>query len=256
MRPGLLLARDLRRITRDPLLLLFPLVPALMGLAARLGLPPLAALLLRLADFGLEPWLPLVATALVLAPASFAGFVSGFLLLEDREARTVAHLRTTPAGGSGYLLLRLGPPVLYAAAWGLALPPLAGLGGLLPDAPALAAVAALEAPLYALALGAFAADQMEGLALAKLLGLLGMAPFALLAPGTLRGLALVLPPVWLAEAARAGAAAPGGAGFPAGPSPALEALGLSSGPAMLAAALLVHAIAGLALVRAFLRRAE
>lgn len=72
-------------------------------------------------------------------------------------------------------------------------------------------MAALQAPLYALALGAFAANKLEGLAMSKLSGWLVLAPLLLFAPEPYQWAAAALPTYWTAkayEAAVAGAIAP------------------------------------------------
>ena len=235
-----LLRADLYQITRDPLLLLFPFLPLLVAALFRFGLPPLEALLEARFGFALRtaagPFLPLVRAELALMPGMFAGFVAGFLLLEDRDEGLAAYAAATPLGKAGYLALRLILPGLLALAYAVSMPALAGLGW--PDGRALplGLLASLEAPLFGLAIAAVADNKMEGLSVAKALGILDLAPLAVLAPEPWRSLGRLLPPAWVAEAAYA---APGRGLLPA-----------------LAAGAALHLACCFGLALAFFRRAE
>jgi fluoroquinolone transport system permease protein len=114
---------------------------------------------------------------LITTPA-LSGLAIGFLLLDERDDRTLRALQVTPLTINQYLAYRVSVPVLLSLAATYIVLPLTGLVSvsylaLLP----IALLAALEAPLFALVLGAFAANKVQGFALMKGMGLLMIVPF-------------------------------------------------------------------------------
>ncbi len=164
---------DLKSVARDPLLAWMLLVPLLLGLAVRWLLPGVTAWTLEAFDLRLEAYYPLIASYLVvlLAP-SIAGMIIGFLLLDERDDRTLTALLVTPLAPSVYLAYRLGIPLVACTAVALVAFPVDDLveitwQRLLP----VVIVAAMEAPLWTLALASFAENKVQGFALTKGLGL-------------------------------------------------------------------------------------
>ena len=109
-------------------------------------------------------FLPLVA-------AGMTGTVVGFLLLDQRDDQTFTALMVTPLSLGDYLRYRLSGLMLLSAMFGALMVPLAGLT----ETTALQVVvsamtAAPLAPIYALFLGTFAANKVQGFALAKAVG--------------------------------------------------------------------------------------
>jgi fluoroquinolone transport system permease protein len=109
-------------------------------------------------------FLPLVA-------AGMTGTVVGFLLLDQRDDQTLTALLVTPLTLRDYLQYRLGGLMLLTAVFGAAMVPLAGLTDTTTLQVVVCAVTAAPlAPLYALFLGTFAANKVQGFALAKAVG--------------------------------------------------------------------------------------
>jgi fluoroquinolone transport system permease protein len=109
-------------------------------------------------------FLPLIA-------AGMAGTVAGFLLLDQRDDQTLTAILVTPLRLGGYLQYRLTGVILVSAALGSIMVPLAALSETtLLQLVLSAAVAAPLAPIYALFLGTFAANKVQGFALAKAIG--------------------------------------------------------------------------------------
>jgi fluoroquinolone transport system permease protein len=174
-----LLRADLRNILRDPMLRWMILFPLALGLLVRLGAPVLDGALAARYGTGLAPWHPLLLAFVILSIPMLSGMVIGFLLLDQRDDRTLAALQVTPVPPSAYLAYRLALPMALSLLLSLAVPPITGLP--LPGAPALAAAALLAAPIapfYALLLGALAANKVQGFALTKAAGVLLAAPVA------------------------------------------------------------------------------
>jgi fluoroquinolone transport system permease protein len=172
---------DARTALRDPLLAPLLVVPPLLVVLLRFGLPPLAAWLRDRFGVDLAPYAPLVASGLVVVtiPAMF-GAVAGVLVLDERDAGTLTALRLTPLGLRGYAGWRVGSAVVLAALGvGVGLP-LSGLfaWAQVPAALALLVPASLLAPVTALALLAFARDEVAAMAVAKGLNLLLTLPLA------------------------------------------------------------------------------
>lgn len=181
-------ALDADSLLADPMLRLMALVPLGVALAVRLLLPVVIVRLGELAATDLG-WLqaPLSGYVVVAMAPLLAGVVVGFLLLDQRDDRTLLALRVTPLPIGAYIAYRLAAPALAAFAVTLAAVVLAGGLGLTPGSALLAALAAAPlAPTASLALAAFARNKVEGLALVKAASVFLAAPLA----------ALFLSPVW------------------------------------------------------------
>lgn len=197
-RMGSLLRADLRNLRRDPLLLGVVLVPLLLALVLRFGYPALARLLADRVELLAYSDLA-TAWMLVTSPLLF-GFAVGFLLLDERDERVLAAIAVTPLGKRGWLLYRATLPVVWGTAAGFLV---LWLGGSLTMSFArflpVALLAALQAPSIALFLAAFAPNKVQGLALAKAIGILQIAPFAVLLDPPLRWAAGMTPQFWVAH---------------------------------------------------------
>jgi fluoroquinolone transport system permease protein len=169
---------DRRSVMRDPLLRWTVLLPVLLALGLRWGGPPLVEQLGQTIGYALTPhYTPLLGVALLMMVPMLVGTVVGFLLLDQRDDDTLTALLVTPMPLAAYLTYRLGLPVLLSTAVAAALLPLAGLGGAHWIGLLVAAAAAAPlAPLFALALAAFAANKVQGFALMKAFNVLSIPP--------------------------------------------------------------------------------
>ncbi len=171
---------DARSVQRDSLLAWLVAMPLVVGLLVRWGAPAVAAWLVR--DFGFDLtryYTLLMSYFIVLQVPMITGLVIGFLMIEERDDRTLTALLVTPLPLGDYLRYRIGWPLLLGAAltgvsfW------IAGLvtlpwGWLL----AIVGLAALEAPLMSLFLFGFAADKVQAFAFVKGVGAVLLAPVA------------------------------------------------------------------------------
>lgn len=170
---------DARNVGRDPLLKWVVLYPFLVALALRFGVPPLAAWLQARTGFALEPYFPLLASSLIGLAPGIVGTVIGFLLLDERDERTLTALLVTPLPLPGYLLYRIAIPTLLGFAVTLVAYPLAALAPL--PAGSLVVAAALggfTAPFTALFLAGLADNKVTGFALMKILSTINLLPLA------------------------------------------------------------------------------
>jgi hypothetical protein len=132
-------------------------------------------------------------------PAFLVGWVTGFLLLEDRDEGTLLALDVTPLGKGGFLAYRAGVTALVTAgitllAWPLIAPVLT-----IGTAFLVAALVAAEAVAATVVLPAIARNKVEGLALTKLTNIAGIAPLLAFIPSPLRYIAGVVPTFWIGE---------------------------------------------------------
>jgi len=172
-----LAAGDARGVGRDPLLRWLIGYPIALALLLRWGVPALARPIEARFDVALLDYGVLIASGMVELLPILVGMVVGFMLLDERDDRTLAALQVTPLGLNGYLAYRVALPVVASVVTTVAAVPLVGLtpialGPLL----AIAVGAAPLAPLFALFLAAFAGNKVEGFALTKASGMLFVPP--------------------------------------------------------------------------------
>lgn len=208
-------AADAKNIARDPMLVLAVFGPFILAAAIRYGMKILAEWLHRALAFDLTVYYDLILVEALLLIPLMLGVIAGFLMLDERDENLIAYFAVTPLTKSGYLIYRLSSPVLLSAAYtvffvyftDLVRVPVAAL---LP----LTLLLALQAPVVALILLAFAANKVEGMALSKGIGITMAAPLAIyFAPEPWSWLASVLPTFWIAKAYWAGMEAWNGAFF-------------------------------------------
>jgi fluoroquinolone transport system permease protein len=164
---------DAKSVARDPLLRWLVVYPVLLALLLRWGVPALAGRLEARYDFDLSGYYVLLMSFLVELLPILTGMVIGFLLLDGRDDRTLTALQVTPLTLNGYLAYRLMMPMLVSVVMTLVVFPLAGLVRVsLGPLVLMALGSAPLAPLFALLLGAFAGNKVEGFALSKASGVL------------------------------------------------------------------------------------
>ena len=168
---------DTKSVLRDPLLRWLIFYPLLMAGLIRWGVPVLRIHLIARFQFDLFPYYPLLMSFVVLMTPMLAGTVIGFLLLDQRDDQTLTALQVTPLTLSGYFAYRIAVPTVLSFGVTLAVVRFAGLLQVAPFALIGASLGCcLLAPMYALFLGAFASNKVEGFALSKALGVLSVPP--------------------------------------------------------------------------------
>lgn len=168
---------DLKSVVRDSLMRWMVLMPVLLALAFRWGVPPVAAWLADRFGIELAPYHPLLASMLVMTTPMMYGTVIGFLLLDQKDDRTLSALLVTPLTTGGYLAYRIGIPVVLSVVMTVFAVELSGLARPGIGRQLVAAVGAAPlAPVYALFLAAFARNKVQGFALVKAAGALNWPP--------------------------------------------------------------------------------
>jgi fluoroquinolone transport system permease protein len=189
---------DLKNVGRDSMLLWMPALPVLMALLARWGIPALTDLLAARFGFDLTPYYGALMSFLLPMAAMFVGVVTGFLILDERDDRTLTALMVTPLSLNGYLTYRLSAPLVVSTVLSLVAYPLVGLIPLpVGTLVAIALLSGFAAPILALTFGVLAENKVAGLALQKLLGTVLFLPvLAYFLPEPLQWLAGVFPTYW------------------------------------------------------------
>jgi fluoroquinolone transport system permease protein len=192
-------AVDALSVSRDTLLRGMAFVPLGLAAASRWLLPPAVGQIGALLHIDLQAFYPqLMSYALLLLAPAICGMVIGFILLDQRDDRTLMALQVTPLPLTSYLTYRLAAPMLLSLAMTLIALPLSGLVMLGPVELLLVALAAAPlAPLVALFLGAYAANKVQGFAIQKAMGVFLLAPFlGALLPMPWQLLAGLVPTYW------------------------------------------------------------
>lgn len=169
---------DLRSIRRDSMLSWMVFLPILSAIILRLGLPLLSARLLERYNFNLIPFYPalLAYFFVVMSPVVFS-VVIGFLLLDEKDDKTLVALQVTPLSLNTYLAYRIAIPVVLTFVMMFIIFPLSGLDDLPPFYILLTATAAAPlAPMFALYLASVAQNKVQGFALMKLSGAILFVP--------------------------------------------------------------------------------
>ncbi|MCZ6835401.1 MAG: hypothetical protein O7G85_06460 [Planctomycetota bacterium] len=163
---------DVKSVRRDSMLLWILVLTPGFALLFRFIIPEVAGELQARFEFDLVPFYPLIMSFLALIAAGMIGTVIGFLLLDQRDDETMTALLVTPLSLGDYLLYRLATPMVLCVVLTVFMFPLAGLTETSPlQIIATAICAAPLAPMYALFIGSFANNKVQGFALAKALGI-------------------------------------------------------------------------------------
>ena len=188
---------DMRLLWRDPLLKWVVLLPVGLALLLR-ALIPRAAALLGATGFDLAPYYPLVMGGYLMTAPGIVGMVIGFLLLDERDARTLTALRVTPLSMRRYLAYRIALPLLVGTVSTVVGYPLIGISPLpLASLLAIAVVAGLWAPLLTLVLATAAPNKVAGFGVVKVLNGVNLLPVAaFFLPVPIQYMAGVIPTYW------------------------------------------------------------
>lgn len=196
-----LLRSDVRQISRDPMLLFALLAPVILILSLRLGIPVASDVVFERLGIELALYYREIMSFCLLLIPLILGMLSGFVILDERDENLISYYAITPLSKRGYFLYRLSVPVVLSVFFSLLLiytvqlvsVPWAKLLLLMP-------MIALEAPIIALFMSAFAANKVEGLALSKLAGLVVLAPLIIFwVPLPWQWLGGIIPTFWISK---------------------------------------------------------
>jgi fluoroquinolone transport system permease protein len=193
-----LVEADSRMLWRDPLLGWVLALPIGLAFLLRPLIPRVQEALLAGAGFDLTPYYPLVMGGFLMTAPGMVGMVIGFLLLDERDARTLTALRTTPLSMREYLVYRVALPLLLGTVATLIGYPITGLVPLpLTSLLPIVVVGSLSAPLLALILALAAPNKVAGFAVVKVLNTVNLLPIvAYFVPRPVQYVAGIFPTYW------------------------------------------------------------
>lgn len=108
---------DIKRLYREPILILFMCVPFIAFIAIKLlivfGLP----IILNMTGFDLDPYFGYVESFCILLSPGMLGTVAAFLMIDERDERIYDLMSITPIGYTGYISNRLLMPFILSAVY-------------------------------------------------------------------------------------------------------------------------------------------
>ncbi|MBT2291196.1 hypothetical protein J7E73_19035 [Paenibacillus albidus] len=195
-----LLVNDIRHAVLDPVLMVGILAPLALLLVSRFGFPPAAEWLQASYSFDIRGYSSVIAIFLVATIPMLTGMMTGLLMLDERDENMISYYAVTPLMRRGYMVYRLLLPSLLCILFSTLYLIFSGRSELQGESIYVLVLLAVEAPLFALFLAAFAANKVEGLALAKISGLLIAGPVAVhFVPEPWQFLGAWLPTYWVAK---------------------------------------------------------
>jgi fluoroquinolone transport system permease protein len=168
---------DARSTFRDPLLGWVVALPLGLALLLRVLVPAIEEALRARGGADLAPYHALIVSGYLLTAPGIVGMVIGFLLLDERDTRTLDAVRVTPLSLEWYLVYRVALPLALGTAATLVGYPIVGLAPLpLGDLVAIAGLGGLSAPLLTLVLATAAPNKVAGLAVVKVVNAVNLFP--------------------------------------------------------------------------------
>jgi fluoroquinolone transport system permease protein len=168
---------DIKSIHRDPMLRWLVFYPVAFGLAVRWGTPWLTGWLKARFHFDLQPYFPLLCSFLVFVMPMLAGAIIGFVMLDQRDDRSLTSILVTPLPLRTYVFCRLSIPAAFSFAVSLLIIMLSGLSTIPLWGIVLASLTgAGMAPVFCLFYAAYATNKVQGFALMKATGILFVPP--------------------------------------------------------------------------------
>lgn len=191
---GKLLLNDLKNIVRDRFLLYAAVaLPLGVVILCRLVLPWLSENM-----FPLEPFYPILFMLFVIFVPLIFGFITAFLIMDERDENLLTVLRVMPISRSAYLIYRMFFMIVLSFLYVLFFPALTSLIdiGIIEYVP-IAVLLALFTPIMALIVNIFANNKVQAFAIFKLLGGIFFLPlFAFYIADNLKYVFGVIPNFW------------------------------------------------------------
>jgi fluoroquinolone transport system permease protein len=169
---------DLKQLKGDPMLLISLIIPFILWILMFLVYPIVEHLVINQWNLDISPYYPQAGIFLLMLIPMMMGMVYGFILLDERDAGVITAISVTPTGKSGYLLLRMGIPMVLSFVLimlYLILLRLTGSLNLL-QLILISMVISGQSLILLLILGAFADNKVMGMAITKGSGLLLIGP--------------------------------------------------------------------------------
>lgn len=193
-----LIKNDGKNIFRDPMFILILFAPILLTIVVYVGVPFLTGILKKYLSFDLTAYYPVIIAFMTIIPGYMCGLLVGFMLLDDKDEKILLQISVSPFGLVRYLSYR----IIFLAVFCFIITFLYLLFIPLLDFSLLQIFftsinVALDSIFLTLFLAAFASNKVEGLAYAKLLGLVIIGPItAFFIPAPYHVFTAFLPTYW------------------------------------------------------------
>ncbi|MHC5026396.1 MAG: hypothetical protein ACYTGR_06510 [Planctomycetota bacterium] len=164
---------DARGVVRDPMLRWVLIMAPILVVVIRVGMPFVETWLNEAGGYEIEHLRPLVVSFLGVVVPGLVGTIVGFLLLDQRDDDTLSAMLVTPVTLRDYLVYRLALPMVVGTLLTMITLAFNGIVELSAYQVILTSLTGAPlAPLYALLIGSFAANKVQGFAIAKAIGVL------------------------------------------------------------------------------------
>lgn len=187
---------DLKNIMREPILMVIFMLPLLLLLVLTYVVPVVAVTINNYFGFELMKYRTYIYYFFLMVVPMSMGMVWAFLLIDERDEKILEFINISPVGTKKHLMNKL--VTATAAAFILSLPLYLLAGERSLKTFMILILIAVEAPYMILAVGAFARDKVEAMALAKLFNLTYIVPIAsIFIEGKTRYLLAVFPQFYI-----------------------------------------------------------
>lgn len=189
-----LIINDLRNIIRDRLyVFVFVVYPLIFVAVCRFIVPWISENV-----YPLEPFYPMLFMMTAIIMPMLFGFITAFLIMDERDENLLTVLRVMPISRSRYLIYRMSLMTLFSFIYVIIFPALTGLVQVpfLSYLP-IAVLFAMFTPVMALIVNVFASNKVQGYAVMKITGGVFLLPlFALLIAENWKYVLGVVPDFW------------------------------------------------------------
>ncbi len=196
-------ARFIREIFKDAMLAAMTILPLLLALLFRFGIPPLENLMEAKTQISrvLSPYYILFDLTVIFSTPVMFGYAGLMVILEERDSGIMKYLCVTPLRIKGYILSRLVCLSAIAAAYGFATESIFHISRISPMQIFLGSFFSFLAGIWTVCLiTLLATNKVEGLAFSKFSGLLILGPLAsFFIKDPVKYITAFLPTFWFTE---------------------------------------------------------
>ncbi|GAB6085787.1 hypothetical protein [Alkaliphilus crotonatoxidans] len=173
------LKADLKMIVRDPILILFFILPLIVAITFKLLTVFLTPILNVSFGLDLTQYYGYILALSILVTPLMLGTVSGFLMIDERDSKIQELIKITPIGYRGYLLNRLLLPFIASLVYPLAAYSILGIYKMeLLRLLLICILTGLQGIIIAYLLYTLAADKVQGLTYSKGFGIFNILALA------------------------------------------------------------------------------
>lgn len=200
---SIMFGQMLQQIRRDMMLIMVCVVPIIVSILVKFGIPSLEA---YICDYFHEseiitPYYYVCDWLIAMLPGMMFAFVGGLVVLGEIDDKIAGYMAVTPAGNGEYLFSRLGIPSILSMILSIVLVLAFGISKMqIADIFVLCAGSSLLGVIIALLVIALSTNKVEGMAVGKLSAIISLGMFVpIIFSGAGAYLAGVLPSFWIGK---------------------------------------------------------